>query len=231
MIELNNVSKAYGETEVLQDVNIKIKKGDCTAIIGMNGSGKTTLVNLIVGTIKPTSGTIEHQFSLADFGLQIQDVIFNPYLKVSDYIKLQQDLYQIPDETVKEMIKLLNLNEMQNMKIKKLSGGQKQRLNILLAIIHNPEVIIFDELTTGLDALSRYEVREVLKNLNKMGKTILIISHYMDEVEDLCNKIICIKNGKISDYDQINNIKTKYEVESLDVYFKNKMLGVNHENK
>lgn len=225
MIKLENVSKAYGSKQVLSDINLEIEKGDFIAIIGMNGSGKTTLVNLIVGTILPTAGAITTDLDLSNFGLQIQDVVFNPYMKVKDYVNLQRDLYKIEDSVLTEMVEMIGLSDLLNSKIKKLSGGQRQRLNILMAIIHAPEVMIFDELTTGLDALSRYEVRDILSNLNKMGKTIILISHYMDEVEDLCNKVICLKDRTVSDFATIDSLVAKYNVNNMDEYFKNKMLG------
>lgn len=229
MIKLTDVSKVYGTKTVLNNVNLTINQGDFIAIIGMNGSGKTTLTNLIVGSKKPTSGTVTTSLKRRDFGLQIQDVVFSPHVKVKDYIKLQQDLYQIDRETIDQMVNLIGLSDLLAMKIKKLSGGQRQRLNILMAIVHSPEVMIFDELTTGLDALSRYEVREILRKLNQMGKTIILISHYMDEVEDLCNKVICLKDGQISDYLTVDQLLTKYETVNLDEYFKVKMLGANYE--
>lgn len=226
MIILKDVNKNFGSVEVLRDINLRINDGDFTAIAGVNGAGKTTLVNLLVGSLVPTKGTIESSFSKQDFGLQIQDVTFNKFVTPRLYIDLQKDLYDIDNETVLKMSKLIGVSPFIDTKIKKLSGGQKQRLNILIAILHNPKVMIFDELTTGLDALSRYEVREILRNLNDEGTTIILISHYMDEIEDLCKKIICLKDGQVADYANIPDLLVKHDVSSLDQYFKKVMMEV-----
>lgn len=226
MINLKNVSKSYGKNPILDNINLTIEDGDFVAIAGINGAGKTTLVNLMVGSIKPTTGEVETSFKQSEFGLQIQDVVFNKFVSPRLYIDLQKDLYKIDDETVERMMKLIGVDEFVDKRIKKLSGGQRQRLNILIAILHNPKVMIFDELTTGLDALSRYEIREILRGLNKEGTTIILVSHYMDEIEDLCRSVICLKNGKIADYTSIKQLLVKYNVNSLDEYFKKVMMEV-----
>ncbi|MFV0246664.1 MAG: ABC transporter ATP-binding protein [Mycoplasmatales bacterium] len=226
MIKLDNVSKSFGEKEVLHNISLKINDGDFVAITGVNGAGKTTLVNLIVGTQEPSSGTIDTSFEQKDFGLQIQDVVFNKFVTPKLYIDLQKDLYDLDQKDVDEMTKIIGVDSFVNTKIKKLSGGQRQRLNILVAILHKPKVMIFDELTTGLDALSRYEVREILRNLNKKGTTIILVSHYMDEIEDLCKKVISLKDGKLKDYATISTLLKRNKVKTLDEYFKKIMMGV-----
>ncbi len=224
MIKFVNVSKQFEQKKVLKNINIEINSGDFVALTGINGAGKTTLVNLLIGSLKPTSGEIRSNLGLANFGLQIQDVTFNLNLKPKDYIRLQQDIYNISNEQVDKYLMLTGVDQFLDLKIKKLSGGQKQRLNILLAIIHDPKVMIFDELTTGLDALSRYQMRDLLRHFNQEGKTIILVSHYMDEIEDLCTRLICLKNHQVETDDTIQNVLGKYDVVNLDQYFKLIML-------
>ena len=223
MISLNKISKSYGKEKVLNEINFKVEQGDFIALLGKNGSGKTTIVNLICQLIKPDSGKIQYEFDQKELyqkiGVQTQEADFDERLTVSDVCKLWMGIYQVDQKRLENLLEQFDLTKLRKRFIKKLSGGQKQRLNIVMSILHDPEIIIFDELTTSLDAISRQEVREYLKSLNQSGKTIILVSHYMDEVEELCNRIVLIKDGIVVEDGHPKEIMNQYHCENLQEYF------------
>lgn len=214
MIKLEEAYYSYGKKEVLSNINLTINSGDFIGVTGANGSGKSTLIYLLSGNLPLKKGAREITFASEEIGIQIQDAIFDDNMFVKDYIELYVNIYRLKENDYKDKVLLLELDKLYNIKIKKLSGGQRQKLNILLSIIHSPKLIFFDELTTGLDALSRLKVRNVLKLLNEEGTTIIMVSHYMDEVEELCNRVLCLKNGSIAIDSTIQDIKLKYNLKN-----------------
>ena len=201
MLQIENVKKNYGKKEVLKGVSFEVEKGDFLAIIGKNGAGKTTLTNIICKLVKQDSGTIKYAFNERDIyshiGVQTQSGDFDDRLKVEDMCTLWRKIYKVDQAVVEGYLERFDLTEVRKQYIKTLSGGQKQKLNILLSLLNDPDLLILDELTTSLDATSRHEMRKYLKELNAQGKTIIMVSHYMDEVEVLCNKVVVIKNGEV----------------------------------
>jgi len=231
MIQIENVKKSYGNKKVLKGINLSIEKGSCTALVGRNGSGKSTLVDIICKSTKAHDGTIRYGFeekSIFDYiGVQIQDAQFDKRLKVKDIINLWKSIYGDAKVDIDELIDILELETIMNNRSDRLSGGQRQKLSILLSLFHDPELLIFDELTTGLDATSRDDVQQYLRMLNqKRGKTIFIVSHYMDEVEALCDMVYFLKDGVIFESGSPCEIKEKYACESLQEFVKNHMRKV-----
>ena len=228
MIQIENLKKSYGNKHILKGVNLSIKKGSCTALVGRNGSGKTTLVDLICKSAKANHGQVRYGFEenniFDHIGVQIQDAQFDKRLKVKDIIHLWKSIYGGAKVDLDELIELLELEPLMNSRSDRLSGGQRQKLSILLSLFHDPELLIFDELTTGLDATSRDDVQQYLKMLNKKrGKTIFIVSHYMDEVEALCDMVYFLKDGVIFESGAPYEIKEKYNCENLQEFVKNHM--------
>lgn len=220
MILLKDVTFGYTKKEtILENINLNINQGDFLAIIGVNGAGKTTLINLIIENYKPTKGKVITNIKKENIGMQIQDATFDEAMRVKDYINLYVNLYNLNKKEYNHLIGMLKLETLLDKKIKKLSGGQKQKLNILIAMIHNPEILIFDELTTGLDAISRYEIRKLLKEINKKGTTIIMISHYMDEIENLCNRVVMLENKTIYFDYKLEEIYEQYNISKLDDFF------------
>ena len=198
MVKVENIKKAYKSKQVLKGVNLSIERGSCTGLVGSNGAGKTTLVDIICKAKKADGGVIKYDFNESDLfshmGVQVQEAGFDKRLKIKEVIDLWKTIYPKTTTDIDELIDMFELRPILDNRVDKISGGQKQKLNILLAVFHNPELVIFDELTTGLDAVSRDGVHEYLKTLNKdMGKTIFIVSHYMDEVEALCDMVYFLK--------------------------------------
>ena len=222
MIRIENLHKSYGTNHVLKGVNLVVQKGSCTALVGRNGSGKSTLVDIVVKGKKADSGKVHYDLRggesklFLNMGVQLQDAQFDSRLKVSEIINLWKSIYGGAKVDLDELIDLLELAPILNNRSEKISGGQRQKLSILLSLFHNPEFLIFDELTTGLDATTRGDVQEYLKMINKQrGKTIFIVSHYMDEVEAICDMAFFLKDGVIFESGSPADIKAKYEVDSL----------------
>ena len=228
MIRIEGVTKSYGSNHVLKGVDLAVNPGSCTALVGRNGSGKSTLVDVICKAKKADSGEVQYQFEenkiFENIGVQIQNAQFDGRLKVKEVINLWESIYGKAKIDIKEVVDVLELGHVLNNRVDKISGGQAQKLSILIALFHDPEFLIFDELTTGLDASARDDVHDHLKYLNKeMGKTIFIVSHYMDEVEALCDQVYFLKDGKIFDSGSPQEIKEKYSVDSLQMFVKQNM--------
>lgn len=225
MIEIKNLEKSYKDKKILKGINMSIKKGSFTALVGSNGAGKSTLVDIICKSKKANSGSIDYSFNekniFDEIGVQIQDARFDSRMKIKEIIDLWKEIYkkrEIAD--IESLIDLMELRHILDNKSDKISGGQRQKLNILLTLFHNPQLLIFDELTTGLDASSRDNIHEYLKLINENGKTIFMVSHYMDEVEALCDMVYFLKDGVIAYEGSPQFIKEKYNCNSLQDFVK-----------
>ncbi|MCL1989293.1 MAG: ABC transporter ATP-binding protein [Defluviitaleaceae bacterium] len=228
MIHVENLKKSYDGKEVLKGINLSIEKGTCTALVGRNGSGKSTLIDIICQVKEANGGTIRYDFEenkiFDHIGVQTQDAQFDKRLKVKEIINLWKSIYGGAKSDLDELVEILELEPIMNNRSDRISGGQRQKLSILLSLFHDPQMLIFDELTTGLDATTRDDVQQYLKMLNKSrGKTIFIVSHYMDEVEALCDKVYFLKDGVIFENGTPDEIKEKYACSSLQEFVKNCM--------
>jgi len=228
MIHIEGIKKNYGRNQVLKGVDLTVEKGSCTALVGRNGSGKSTLVDIVCKAKKANSGVIRYGFEegkLFDhIGVQIQDAQFDSRLKVKEIISLWKSIYGGAKADLSELIRILELEPIMNNRSDRISGGQRQKLSILLSLFHDPQLLIFDELTTGLDATTRDDVQQYLKMINKnQSKTIFIVSHYMDEVETLCDMVYFLKDGVIFESGSPDHIKEKYSCESLQEFVKQHM--------
>lgn len=205
ILELHNISKSFGDKKVLNNISLKFKKHERIAIIGVNGCGKTTLMEIATGLQKATSGTITYNFENGKteknaVGMQFQDSNAPTALRIRDVLKYVTSSFGISMESkkIQDYIDTFGLRDILDTAINKLSGGQKQRVNLMISIIHDPQLLIFDELSTGLDIKGRIELMEEIKKLQeKLKATLVIISHSPDEIELLADRIIHIKNGRI----------------------------------
>jgi ABC-2 type transport system ATP-binding protein len=225
MIHIEGLKKNYGNNQVLKGVDLSVNAGSFTALVGRNGSGKTTLVDIVCKAKKATGGTVSYSFEESKIfnhiGVQIQDAQFDSRLKVKEIIDLWKSLYGGSKANLDELIDILEIAPIMNQRSDKISGGQRQKLSILMTLFHDPELLIFDELTTGLDAQARDDVQEYLMLMNRdRGKTIFMVSHYMDEVEALCDMVYFLKDGVIFDSGSPDHIKEKYACESLQEFVK-----------
>lgn len=205
LIRVQNLCMTYGDIKAVDDVSFSVKKGEIFGIIGPNGAGKTTTVECISGTRTPDSGSIlVHGFSpqkerneIRKFvGVQLQESELPPRLKVGEALELFASFYPDPLDP-NELLDTLGIRELRNKIFKSLSGGQKQRLSIALALVGNPKIAILDELTTGLDPEARRETWSLIEGIRERGVTVILVTHFMDEAERLCNRIAFINHGAL----------------------------------
>lgn len=236
MIIVKNLIKHYGTKEVLKNLSFEVRKGEIFGLLGPNGAGKTTTLETILGLKKRTSGSIivlgkevsgrRDKSLLKKIGVQFQEFSYQSNLKVWESVEYIASLYNIPYSN-----ELLNdLKDKKNQLISTLSGGEKQKLSILLATIHNPGLLFLDELTTGLDPIARREVWDFIKKINCSGTTIVLTSHFMDEVEHLCNRGAIIHNGRIIQSGDINDLVNIGKGKSLEESYINIIKEVSNES-
>ena len=208
-VAVNGLTKAYGGKNVLNNLNFSVEKGEVFGLLGANGVGKSTTVECILGTKKPDSGSAfllgqspsNHRNELFQrIGVQFQEGDYQQEIKVFELCEETASLYRNPASWIGDKLKA---------SVKNLSGGEKQRLFIVLALIPNPELVFLDELTTGLDAKARRGVWKTLEELKGRGLTIFLTSHFMDEVEALCDKICILKKGNTAFYGTVEEAKRK----------------------
>lgn len=231
MVEVMGVTKSYGKKEVLHGIDLKIHKGERVAIIGPNGAGKSTLTEIIAGIKEATSGNIKYSFgnNKADIsrniGIQFQESTYPMFVRVEAIVKffIEAAGLKIDNEKLNELLVLFNLDKIYNQMAEGLSGGQKQRLNILLAVIHKPQLLLLDEVGTGLDVETRTNVKRFIKDfLDKAQATSIIVSHNTDEVMSLADRIIVINDGRIYEDQMLTDILKKHK--TFDNYIDNLFL-------
>ena len=217
LLECQNLYKSFGKKQILKDVSFEIDEGDILAFIGPNGSGKTTTIKLILGLQNIDKGKVTiNGFDIEkDFVKSIEKVgaiVENPdtymYLTGWQNLKLTANLYKdVSDEKIKEIVKLVDLEGRINDKVSKYSLGMRQRLGIARALINEPNVLILDEPTNGLDPEGIKDLRNLLKKLAKEGLGILISIHNLAELESFCNKVLIIDNGTIIETSEVKEFK------------------------
>lgn len=205
MIALKNIEKKFGKFHVLKNIFLEIQPGKITAIVGPNGSGKTTIIKSILGLVKPESGDIliddksiiEEHLYRKNIGYMPQSASFPENLTVREVIKMIADLRNEEINIESNLIEILNLIPEMNKQIKNLSGGNKQKLSAYIALIFNPSIIILDEPTAGLDPVASSNLKQRILEECSNGKTIILTSHIMTEIEELADNIIFLIDGKI----------------------------------
>jgi ABC-2 type transport system ATP-binding protein len=205
VIEVQNLSKSYGATIAVDNISFDVKKGEIFGMVGPNGAGKTTTIECIEGLRHPDGGTvkvfgwdpIENRVEIAErVGVQLQESGLPERLKVGEALSLFASFYERTTDPT-ELLSLLGLNDKRNSAYTKLSGGQKQRTFIALALINQPEIVFFDELTTGLDPQARRRMWELVRQIRDQGTTVFLTTHYMEEAERLCDRVLIIDRGQI----------------------------------
>ncbi|HQF42962.1 MAG TPA: ABC transporter ATP-binding protein [Ignavibacteriaceae bacterium] len=205
MIELKNIEKSFGKYQVLKDISLNIEPGKITAIVGPNGSGKTTIIKSILGLVKPDKGEIlinnksvikEHLYR-KDIGYMPQVASFPDNLTVTEVFNMISDLRKQSVNGNANLINILQLESEMNKKIKTLSGGNKQKVSACIALMFDPKIIILDEPTAGLDPVASANLKKKIIEQRDAGKTIILTSHIMTEIEELSDNILFLIEGKI----------------------------------
>lgn len=204
-INVDKVSKQYGGRNVLNNVSFQVKKGEIFGLLGPNGAGKSTLLDCILGLTKTDGGTSTifdvtmcgHQCTLFErIGVQFQLTNYQKQIRVIEVCKEMAALYKQPCD-IELLLRQFHLEPFQKQFVSSLSGGEKQKLSLLVAMIHNPELVFLDELTTGLDVGARRNIWKMIKQLKEEGKTIFLTTHMMEEAAYLCDHILLLNEGRV----------------------------------
>jgi ABC-2 type transport system ATP-binding protein len=205
-----NLTRRYGSLLAVDDVNLEIRKGELFGLLGPNGAGKSTLFNLLSTQLKPSAGqafvqglsvTREVRKVKQIIGIVPQEVAAYEKLTAWENLVVFAELYKVKGraahQRARELLRMVSLDDRSHELVKNFSGGMKHRLNIILGLIHDPQVVFFDEPTTGLDPIARNELWEIIRVLQRAGKTIVLTTHYMQEAEALCDRVAILNQGKI----------------------------------
>lgn len=231
-IEVNNISKSYGAQKALDNISFSVKKGEIVGFLGPNGAGKSTLMKILTTYIAADEGTaLVNGHDVASNQKAVQLSIgylpeHNPLyldLYVREYLAFNADIYKVAKPRIEEVLQMTGLTTESHKKIGQLSKGYRQRVGLANALLHNPDVLILDEPTTGLDPNQLIEIRNVIKNAGK-DKTVFLSTHIMQEVEAICDRVIIINNGKIvadkkldhlisADKEQVIEVEFDYKIE------------------
>lgn len=209
VISIHNLNKIYANGfQALKDINLEIRRGEIFGLLGPNGAGKTTLINIIAGLTRKTSGEVlvlgkdvekDYRFTRSKIGLVQQEINNDPFFKVWETVKLQGGYFGVSnlDPKVEDILKKVALWEKRDQSGRTLSGGMKRRVMIAKALIHDPEIIFLDEPTAGVDVELRVNLWNLVRSLCERGKTIILTTHYLEEAEELADRIAIINHGKI----------------------------------
>ncbi len=203
VLEVVNLSKSYGRIKALDQLNLTIEAGNLYGILGPNGSGKTTTLGVILDILKPDSGSytwFDNQYgdkARIKIGSILETPNFYPYMNAKQNLEIVRQIKQVDEVNFDELLELVNLAHRKRSRFRTYSLGMKQRLAIAATLIGEPEVLIFDEPTNGLDPQGIAEVRSILTRIAGMGKSVIMASHILDEVEKICSHVAIIKKGRL----------------------------------
>ncbi|PTU30708.1 ABC transporter ATP-binding protein [Stenotrophobium rhamnosiphilum] len=208
-LTISGVRKTYGKLEALKGVEFQIQRGEFFGLLGPNGAGKSTLINIIAGLVQASAGNISvlgHD-TVSDFrtarrllGIVPQELVFDPFFNVTDMLRIQAGYYGCGEEVwpwIDEMLQRLDLWEKRKVSMRALSGGMKRRVLIAQALVHKPPVVILDEPTAGVDVELRRTLWTFMRDLHSKGTTVVLTTHYLEEAQEMCERIAIIDKGEI----------------------------------
>ena len=218
-IEVRNVCKSFKDVDAVRNISLRVESGESLALLGPNGAGKTTLVEMIEGVQIPDSGEIlilgkrwenDEYFLRQQIGLALQETRFQERLTVEETLQLFASFYQLKKERTNEVLEIIQLESKSRTWVVELSGGQRQRLALGIAILQRPKILILDEPTTGLDPNARRDLWKILEDFKATGTTLILTTHYMEEAEFLCERILMLNHGKILADGTLNQLLDKF---------------------
>jgi len=231
-IAIENLTKRFEGKTAVDNLNLQVGKGELFGLLGPNGAGKTTIINILCGLIKPTSGNAEiYGYDVQKemekikelLGVCVQETAIYPYLTGKENIELIGNLHCMNKKLLKERSNMLltkmGLEDDAKRLATKYSGGMKRRLSLTLALIHNPQVVFLDEPTVSMDPQSRHAVWDFIKEQKTQGKTIILTTHYMEEAEELCDRVGIIDNGKLIALGSPKELIAERQVKNLEELF------------
>ncbi|TGK11670.1 ABC transporter ATP-binding protein [Leptospira fletcheri] len=218
VISVQNVTKKFKDVTAVDSLSLEIRKGEFVALLGPNGAGKTTLIEMLEGIQSPDSGKISilgvswkanESFLRGKIGLALQETRFMDRATVWETLELFGSFYKAPERRLNEILELTRLTEKKKTFVNSLSGGQRQRLALGISIMNRPEILFLDEPTTGLDPGARRDIWKILEDLRSEGTTMILTTHYMEEAEVLCERIIVMDKGAILDQGTLSELLGK----------------------
>ncbi|MFD1677864.1 ABC transporter ATP-binding protein [Alicyclobacillus fodiniaquatilis] len=220
MLEVKHLAKHFGEKAAVKNVSFQVNQGDAFGLLGPNGAGKSTTISMITGLLSPDEGEIsmhgktmrKHpKFLKQRIGLVPQTIALYDMMNARENLEFWGTVYGITGSALKDNVnwclQVAGLEDNSKQLVKKYSGGMQRRLNIAVGMIHRPEVLIMDEPTVGIDPQSRNHILETVKNLNRQGVTIIYTSHYMEEVQFLCERLAIMDHGQVIAYGDLNDVR------------------------
>ena len=222
-VRLDKVSKIYDQVPVVNDLSFEIKKGEIFGLLGPNGAGKSTTIRMLITLTRPSRGKVEvagydviasPEEVKRNIGIVLQQTSVDGELTVWENLEFHGRMHHIPNpkrqKLIDQWLDYVELGNRRDSLVKNLSGGMKRRVQIARALLHSPQVLFLDEPTVGLDPQTRRRLWEIIKDLNRKGMTILLTTHYMEEVEFLCDRIGIIDQGKLIELGTLDEFKDKY---------------------
>jgi ABC-2 type transport system ATP-binding protein len=232
MVDVSNLTKRYEDILVVDHISFKVKDGEIFGFLGPNGAGKTTTIKMLTGLVKPSDGTAtihgkdirKHIVEIKKtIGVVTEDSNLYDELSVVDNLRFIGQLYGVPrlerEKKILELLERLGLEPKKDVKFAKLSKGMKRKVTIAAALVHTPQVVFLDEPTTGLDVLSARTLRAMVKELNAMGVTVFLTTHYIEEAEQLCDHVAILVNGTIKTVDTPTNLIAATKSKNLEEAF------------
>ena len=231
-IEIENLNKSYGDVQALEDVNLTIEKGEFFGLLGPNGAGKSTLIGVLGGLVNKDTGKVtvlgndvvqNYRKTKKSLGIVPQEVVFDPYFNVRETLEIQSGYFGINDndQRIDEVLDALGLKYKEDTNIRGLSGGMKRRLLIAKALVHDPDIIVLDEPTAGVDVELRKSLWDYVINLNKEGKTIILTTHYLEEAEQLCDRIAILNKGRVVAVDEKEKLIKRIDKKVIELKLEN----------
>lgn len=215
VLETENLSKNYGKIQAVKNLNLTVEKGNIYGLLGPNGSGKSTTLGMLLRVVNPSSGSwkwlgsTNHEETIKQIGAIIESPKFYPYLSANQNLKLVADIKKVSYDTIIPALQLVDLEKRKDDLFKNYSLGMKQRLAIASAMLHNPEILILDEPTNGLDPEGIIQVRHIIQKIAKEGTTIIMASHLLDEVEKICSHVVILNKGSVLYNGSVKNMGKK----------------------
>ncbi len=218
VVQVTDLVRHYGDVKAVDGISFHVRRGEIFGLLGPNGAGKTTTIEMLEGLNKPDSGVAEvlgidvtkqPERLKQQIGVQLQTAALYPNLSVIELVDLFASFYENRRPTA-ELIREVGLDERDKALSKNLSGGQRQRLSIALALVNDPELIFLDEPTTGLDPQARRTLWDQIEGLKSQGKTILLTTHYMEEAEQLCDRVAIMDHGKVLELGTVNELVARH---------------------
>ncbi|MGE7694908.1 ABC transporter ATP-binding protein [Lysinibacillus sp. NPDC094177] len=217
IVQTENLSKSFGKEQAVSNINLKIRKGEIYGFLGPNGAGKTTTIRMLLGLMKPTSGTIkifqkdstkERIHILSKVGSLVENPSYYPHLTAYENLEALRRILGVPKSRIDEVLEIVRLKDAADKKVKGFSLGMKQRLGIAASLLHNPELLILDEPTNGLDPSGIIEIRNLIKRLpSEYGMTIIISSHLLSEIDQMATQVGIVTKGKMIFQDSIEAMR------------------------